>query len=91
MRNVQSVGGEAAATEHEYEGRVSELTDGSPSTEIGTGRYAGGWSDGPAHGTGTMEWIMVSLSRVSGYRASFMVGALSYTLVAVGTRRVEAR
>ena len=56
VRNVQSVGGEAAATEHEYEGRVSELTDGSPSTEIGTGRYAGGWSDGRPHGTGTMEW-----------------------------------
>ena len=32
------------------------VSDGSASTEIGTGRYAGGWVDGRPHGRGTMEW-----------------------------------
>ena len=39
-----------------FEGRVTDLTDGSPSTEIGTGRYAGGWADGKPSGKGVMEW-----------------------------------
>ena len=39
-----------------FEGRVTDLTDGSPSTEIGTGRYAGGWADGKPSGKGVMSW-----------------------------------
>ena len=35
---------------------MTDLTDGSPSTEIGTGRYAGGWADGKPSGKGVMEW-----------------------------------
>ena len=55
VRNVKSANGEGSV-EHGYEGRVSGLTDGSPSTEIGTGRYVGGWDADRPHGTGTMEW-----------------------------------
>ena len=49
-------GAEEEADPNRFEGRVTGLTDGSPSTEIGTGRYVGGWVDGRPHGRGVMEW-----------------------------------
>jgi hypothetical protein len=56
VRNVRPTAGAGGGEALDFEGRVEGLTDGSASTEIGTGRYAGGWTDGRPHGVGTMEW-----------------------------------
>ena len=60
VRNVRSLstskGEQHEDMEGKFAGRVSGLTDGSASTEIGTGRYVGDWVDGRPHGEGIMEW-----------------------------------